>query len=207
MYSKISVNCPTDFDPYDGLIIRCDAVITSEIEKGDYDIEESDIANMSFYQVDYEGILEGGERDAFQTFDAISHQLMEIWEIFYKNGHLPIALRKSPWSTSHNMLHLDKLKVERNFRHKGIGKVLIDRVIRSCRGWNIFVVKPYPLQICEHSDEKEYGDLPNNEKVALRKLREYYESIGFTRYGKTEYYYLFINKYIFENPVPIGIEE
>jgi GNAT superfamily N-acetyltransferase len=182
-----------EHDPYDGFILRGEAEVT------DGDEGEIAVAKMTFYQVDYEGLQAGGGRDDFQVFDAISHQLMEIYSIFYDKGNLVTKLQ----DVGNNMLHLDHLVVEKEFRRRGIGKVLIDRVLRACRGWNVVVIKPFPLQIDNDHPEK-YDDLP--QKGALKKLRKYYESMGFCRYGKTEYYYLMIDQYLLDNPVPLSIE-
>lgn len=194
MNVKIDCWMPMDFDPYDGLIISSNAIAVDYKD----DDTEHEIANMKFYQVDFENIVMV-EENPFVTFDAITQQLMEIYSTFYKGDQLSKKLISNISCNGENMLHIDCLKVKKEYRHKGIGRIVIDRVIRSFRGWNMVVIKPFPLQLCDNTKE-DYSDLPK--KGAMKKLVNYYESIGFKKFS-SQYYYLFIEEYLAKNPLPI----
>lgn len=90
-----------------------------------------------------------------------------------------------------NLLILDRLEILPKFRGKGLGlSIMREMMKRFSAGAAVVAIKPFPLQ-CElepHRDEakkwrSEMGlsHLPQNERLATKKLCDYYSKLGFRR--------------------------
>lgn len=99
-----------------------------------------------------------------------------------------------------NILYLDRIEILPEFKGRNFGKKVIKDIVcrfHSCCG--VVVLKAFPLQFeyanisgmgDEWSKKMKYDELLQNEKMARKQLNQFYKSIGFTQYPKSEYFYL-----------------
>jgi len=84
-----------------------------------------------------------------------------------------------------NFLLIHRMEIEPEYRGKGVGLVVLLKVIKKWgRGCALAVIKPFPLQ---------YEDTEGREKELRRdrrKLINYYSKLGFVRIPGTEFYAL-----------------
>jgi GNAT superfamily N-acetyltransferase len=96
-----------------------------------------------------------------------------------------------------NVLILDRLELLPRYRGRGLGlKVMRHMICRFAAGAAVVAIKPFPLQFeYEPSDEDKrrwradlgLAQFVKNERVATKKLRDYYSTLGFVRISRTPY--------------------
>lgn len=157
------------------------------------------IGDFSIVYVDLDGAGVEGVH-AFDVFDT-EQATFEYYEDLYgddagrmKNSVVDIAVIDGVvWSE--NVLIIERLVLQPEFRGQGLGLAAIRGLILGARGGaGLVLLKPYPLQFeggGDPTDEEfirlEFGSLPKNHRSATAKLFRHYARLGFKRVPKTPF--------------------
>lgn len=122
----------------------------------------------------------------FDVMDGHSDRMAEIYSALFNNVELKRKVREllgiAEWGS--NLLVLDRIELEPTYRGKGIGPQVIETLIdRFSPGAVAVALKPFPLQF-EATRENRGARPKKGERTATKKLRAYYERLGFRRIGK-----------------------
>lgn len=207
---KFNIEMPVRFDIMDSFITTIEVNVLHDISI----IKTVPIATLKLYLIDVEGIQNTDNISLMQIFDSISNELLDIGSYFYdEDERLLESITDGRICSSFNLLFSDRFKIEKEFRHFGIGRVVNDRIIRLfVRQCGIMALKALPLQLespdCIGKDDApdDFDELPENSKKAFKQLIDHYGTMGFERYKKTDYLYLFPEEYIMEIPTPYYID-
>lgn len=102
-------------------------------------------------------------------------------------------------SMSKNILCVDKLSLCPEYRGKGIGMMVFKDIYTRFYNHIAFIVlKAAPLQfgqsIIDNDPEwheiMKFDEMEKDEKKAIKKLGDFYKSVGFTRYKRSPIYYV-----------------
>ena len=171
----------------------------------------SDLYNISDYE---ERVFVGKFRLYYVDVERAINEEMPIFDIFDTYCHTagyfdPIFGSNSPEFSDRllkllnydvlyrNILILDRLEILPKYRGNGLGLNIMRHMMnRFGPGTGVVTLKPFPLQFEPEStrieDEKWYNDLglsqlPKDERVATKKLFNYYSRLGFLRIGLTPF--------------------
>lgn len=165
----------------------------------DADDARSLVGKFRIYYVDVGRAVDEG-MPVFDVFDSYSHTVGYYDAIFgAKSPDFSDRLMKllNYDVVGSNVLILDRLEVLPQYRRRGVGlRIMRNMMKRFGGGAAVVAIKPFPLQFeVEPSNEDErkwrtelgLGQLPKNEPVATKKLRDYYGRLGFLRVSRTPF--------------------
>ncbi len=103
-------------------------------------------------------------------------------------------------SLNHNILYLDRIEILPEYRNGGWGKKVIkDILCRFCDSFGVMILKSFPLQFegrdsdIKSDDEwtklMKYEATEQDEKLATKKLNDFYKSFGFKRLFNDNYFF------------------
>jgi GNAT superfamily N-acetyltransferase len=155
--------------------------------------------------------------DYFPIFDT-SHFLCELGQIIldYDVNKFREPLVHEIMPQSGNLLVVERFELLPEWRKKNIGKkIMKDIVCRFSGCCDIVMLKAFPLQQEYQYDEDkksdwdkkmQFLDLPKDEGFSNYKMFAYYQKMGFSQLGNTDYFYLnmSINNAVFD---AIDLEE
>lgn len=102
-------------------------------------------------------------------------------------------------SMSKNILCVDKLSLCPEYRGKGVGMMVFkDIYTRFYNNIAFIVLKAAPLQFDQSlinddpdwNEIMQFDEMEKDEKKAIKKLGDFYKSVGFTRYKRSPIFYL-----------------
>ncbi len=136
-------------------------------------------------------------------FDDHSAELSDVYgEFFLESGKGYQHLDKCDngsffWEDSskhENILFIDEVVIDANFKGKKIGLAAIYRLIQKFAGsCKIVVLKVFPLQFKKdftHELNLKLNEYQKNKKAATEKLKNHYKKIGFFEIPDSDYMYL-----------------
>lgn len=109
-----------------------------------------------------------------------------LYDLLGNQGHFCQEIDQALESNySHKILLLDRVKIEKEFRQQGIGKLAINNAIKHFGGdFSVIALICSPMQFLEEDSnfaEIEYSDFPMDSEAAQESLENYYRSLGFKK--------------------------
>lgn len=169
---------------------------TADISKNLQDVL---LGKLNFFVIQVGNAVNHHEELAY-VCDAY-HQTMEAGSAVFdlvNNGFHPHVQEMFPDACDvDDILLLDHLTIHPLARGQRLGLAVLRQVIEDwSKGCSLVVIKPFPLQFeaeaqkSEKWTQLELGKFSSSEKIAFGKLRNYYQRLGFSRIGRTEFYAL-----------------
>jgi GNAT superfamily N-acetyltransferase len=184
------------FGEPDQFLIRRDGEI---LVRTDDDQKEVTIGTFSLMIADIEGAVEANV-SAYDVFDTESASFRHYEALYdgydFKERVVKVAVGDD-YVFRPNLLMLERLTIYPEYRGQGLGLTVLRMLIERYRiGMGLVSLKPFPLQF-EVNPMSETNDIPrerlelDNFKgtsvAATRKLKRYYEKLGFKSVSRTEY--------------------
>lgn len=145
---------------------------------------------VRLYYVDWErSDVEDWGITEFDVFDDRSALLSEMYLAIYRDRHANVR-RSIGRPTYRSILIVDELRIASDYRGRGLGTCVMDRVLDILgRRAGIVAVKPFPIEYVRTSGEGNLRDDPAYIKE-LRSVERFYRRLGFRRVPKSRVMYL-----------------
>lgn len=170
------------------------------IQRGDND-EETLVGKFGIYYMDVDAAGNAGHHP-FDMFDGLAATMVYYEPLFGgpDNGPKKSVLKVMGEAfSSQNVLILDRLEILPEYRGKGVGLVVLRRLIeRFEAGAGMVCMKPYPLQFeagyrdrardraSEWDLQMRLSDFSENKKSSTATLQSHYAKLGFKRVPGTD---------------------
>ena len=120
--------------------------------------------------------------------------------IDYEDNSLRAPLSNEEGADNSNLLVIDRLELLPNWRKKSIGKKIIKDIIWRFSGcFGLVMLKAFPLQQefqyaqdqkSHWEKEMQMTDFSQDEEFSNYKVFAYYQSLGFSQFENTDYFYM-----------------
>jgi hypothetical protein len=157
--------------------------------------EEFKLGELKFYLIRLgQALNEGVPLEAvFDTFQETSDMGGAIFGSSYDEFHPLVRERFEDAFPHDDILQLHLLAIEPFARGQRLGLAVLERTMRDwSNGCSLVVIKPHPLQF--NTKGKIAQDVPEShrhhctsKREAAKRLRRYYEQLGFARVGKSDF--------------------
>jgi GNAT superfamily N-acetyltransferase len=154
------------------------------------DDEEQKIGTISIYMVERGRAQDEGE-SLFEIMDCLNADSCDCFENLFDSETEELKpevthLCSEDRQFQHDLMLIERLELIPEHRGQGIGKSVALRIIQKF-GTNCGVIacKPFPLQFTGLSARDKQ---PTGKSVAQKKVREFWQGVGFVRLPGTEYY-------------------
>jgi GNAT superfamily N-acetyltransferase len=154
------------------------------------DDDEQKIGIVSIYMVERGRALDEGQ-SLFEIMDCLDADSYDCFENLFDSETEELKpqvthLCSEDRQFQHDLMLIERLELIPDYRGQGIGKAVALRVIQKL-GTNCGVIacKPFPLQFAGLSAKDKQ---PTGERAAQKKVREFWQVVGFVRLPGTEYY-------------------
>ncbi len=157
------------------------------------------LGELHFYLIRVGNAVNDGARifDVFDTFQETHDAGCAIYRPSFREFLPAVQRRYDSAYPSNDIMLLHYLTIEPFARGQRLGLAVLERAIRDwSSGCALVLMKPFPLQFEAAENKKERNKrlgldgFSNSEGVAFRKLRSYYEQLGFERLSRSRYYAL-----------------
>jgi hypothetical protein len=191
----LSIDC--DSDEPDRFLLVYDGEILELEEDSDVDVR---IGEVTVYLLQRERLLNEGESE-FEAMDSLASSTREAYDALLdpETGDWKeevTDLYEPNFFTELNLLVIESLKLEPQFRRKGIGAQVVHEIIATLgSSCGIVACKPFPLQYSgwADKDKAELRDEPGFEKKrlsAFKKIAQYWSGLGFQKLPNSDFYVL-----------------
>jgi len=169
-----------------GFILVYDGSI---IETNDDDVEQK-IGKLSIYVVQCGRVLNEGA-SLFEVMDCLDGDSYDCFANLFDHETEQLKpqverLLSEERTFEADLMLIDQVELNPDYRGQGLGKEIILRVIRrlgtNCR---VITCMPFPLQ---YTNPPLKGKQPAGKRSAQRRVREFWEGVGFVRLPRSEYY-------------------
>jgi len=134
------------------------------------------------------------DKDIIEAADELSQELCNCAEIMYGSDSLESTeIIERSWD---NCLYIDSLFVNPKYRGHNLGALALRRTIEHLDPASLCAVILRPTAKALLKDNDPLKKVPDDE--ASKKLVAFYRQLGFTRFKKTPYMYLDMERYIYD---------
>lgn len=163
-----------------------------EIFSQDEDGVPVDLIGKAVFKIIYVAEAINSDYDLYEIFDSDEYTFRHSHAFFdFKTGEVKQAIRKyyNYDVMQSNICILEKIEILPEYRGCKIGaKAIKDIIFHFGSGIGLFVIQAFPLQfeskkkeLDEWQKQLKLSSFPSQEKIAFKKLKDYYKSIGFDK--------------------------
>jgi hypothetical protein len=161
------------------LFVRSYGKIIDSSEAGEQIVGELRVVMLDVWRAAEEGI------DLWDAADAADGDMEALVSTFFEDGELRASvLHGLHFASNHNLLYIDRVEINEEYRGNGLALAAIDRAIQILgEGCGYAAIKPLPLQFVGKVSKSD----PKAVKGATTKLRKHYRRMGFRNLGRSNF--------------------
>jgi GNAT superfamily N-acetyltransferase len=153
-------------------------------EASDDDLKEVPVGTVNVILIQRDRIVDA-EESLFEAMEENSHETCECFESIFDfesndwNAEIE-SLYEPEMLGPFNLLLIEKIEVNHDWRGKGIGSSVIREVVSIFRSsCGLICCKPFPLQYSGWQEREETTKQKNEREEAFHRIKEFWKSLGF----------------------------
>jgi hypothetical protein len=201
-HSSVGAGKYRDADDYI-LSLMAEIVGYAGIEQDKKTEREIQLGELRLYLIRVGNAVNDGVRlfDVFDSYQETHDASAALYESSYGDFSPSVRKRFEEAFCCDDILLLHYLTLKPFARGQRLGLAVMERAMRDwSSGCSLVVIKPFPLQFESSSNKLErdirlsLNNFSGSKTEAFRRLRMYYQQLGFERIGRSEFYALCPNE-------------